>query len=129
MTGRMYSEKAAQVSVVLMFLGFNLTFFTQFILGSRGMPRRYYNYVEQFTTLHQISTVGSWLIAASLFWMLYYLIQSLRSGEKAPKNPWGGKSLEWEAESPPPTENFYETPVVTHGPYDFNDNATAGAHK
>jgi cytochrome c oxidase subunit 1 len=126
-TGRMYSEKAAVVSVVLVFIGFNLTFFTQFILGSRGMPRRYYNYIEQFQFLHQLSTVGSWLIGAGFFWMLYYLLASLKTGEKAPKNPWGGKTLEWETESPPPTENFRHDVVVTHGPYDFNEPVTGGA--
>jgi cytochrome c oxidase subunit 1 len=119
-TGRMYDERPARVAVALVFVGFNVTFFTQFLLGSRGMPRRYYNYVDQFQTLHMISTVGSWLIGLGFFIMAWYLFRSLKNGPKAPKNPWGGRSLEWETESPPPTENFYETPVVTHGPYDFN---------
>jgi cytochrome c oxidase subunit 1 len=122
-TGKMYSEAKARVSVALVFIGFNLTFFTQFILGSRGMPRRYYNYLEQFQTLHRVSTVGSWFIGAGFFWMAFYLFQSLRSGEKAPANPWGGRSLEWECESPPPTENFRHDVVMKHGPYDFNQAA------
>jgi len=120
-TGRMYNEKWARVSAILVFIGFNMTFFTQFILGSRGMPRRYYNYLEQFQPLHAFSTFGSWIIGAGFFLMLYYLAQSLRSGAKAPANPWGGISLEWETQSPPITENFVVTPVVTHGPYDFAD--------
>jgi cytochrome c oxidase subunit I len=119
-TGRMYPEGPARVAVVLVFIGFNLTFFTQFLLGSRGMPRRYYNYVEQFEPLHMVSTVGSWFIAAGFFLMAGYLFRSLKTGPKAPKNPWGGRSLEWATESPPITENFVDTPVVTHGPYDFN---------
>jgi len=118
-TGRMYNEKWARVSVILVFVGFNMTFFTQFILGSRGMPRRYYNYLEQFQPLHAFSTVGSWVIGSGFIIMAVYLLQSLRSGAKAPANPWGGISLEWETPSPPPTENFLQDPVVTHGPYDF----------
>ncbi len=128
-TGRMYNEKPARVAVALVFIGFNLTFFTQFILGSRGMPRRYYDYVDQFQPLHMVSTVGSWFIAAGFFTMLFYLLHSLKHGARAPKNPWGGRSLEWEAESPPITENFAETPIVTHGPYDFNLTEHSGAHK
>jgi cytochrome c oxidase subunit 1 len=128
-TGRMYNEKPARVAVALVFVGFNVTFFTQFIMGSRGMPRRYYDYVAQFQTLHQISTVGSWMIGLGFFIIAGYLLSSLKNGARAPKNPWGGRSLEWEAESPPVTENFVETPIVTHGPYDFNHTETAGAHK
>jgi cytochrome c oxidase subunit 1 len=118
-TGKMYNEKMARVAVVLVFIGFNVTFFTQFILGSRGMPRRYYNYLEQFQPLHAFSTFGSWIIGAGFVVMASYLVQSLRSGAKAPANPWGGISLEWETQSPPITENFKDDPVVTHGPYDF----------
>jgi cytochrome c oxidase subunit 1 len=119
-TGRMYSEKLGRVSVALVFVGFNLTFFTQFLLGSRGMPRRYYDYVAQFQPLHMVSTVGSWFIGAGFFLMLGYLLHSLKRGAKAPSNPWGGATLEWTTQSPPITENFVETPIVTHGPYDFN---------
>jgi cytochrome c oxidase subunit 1 len=118
-TGKMYDEKLARISVALVFVGFNVTFFTQFILGSRGMPRRYYNYLEQFQPLHAFSTFGSWIIGAGFFLMLYYLAQSLRSGARAPANPWGGISLEWETQSPPITENFAEDPLILHGPYDF----------
>jgi cytochrome c oxidase subunit 1 len=119
MTGRMYNEKLARFSVVFVFIGFNITFFTQFILGSRGMPRRYYNYIDQFKELHALSTVGSWLIGAGFIIMLVSLLQSLKSGARAPRTPWGGISLEWETQSPPITENFHETPEMNHGPYDF----------
>ncbi len=118
-TGKMYDEKLARVAVILVFIGFNMTFFTQFILGSRGMPRRYYNYLEQFQPLHAFSTVGSWVIGAGFLVMASYLVKSLRSGEQAPANPWGGISLEWETQSPPITENFAADPIISHGPYDF----------
>ena len=119
MTGKMYSNKAATVACALIFVGFNMTFFTQFILGTQGMPRRYYTYLDQFQPLHAFSTYGSWVLGAGLFLVLFTFIHSIFKGEKAPKNPWGARSLEWVCDSPPPTENFARTPTVTHGPYDF----------
>ncbi len=127
MTGKMYSEKLARISCVLIFIGFNVTFFSQFILGTRGMPRRYYNYLDQFRGLHVYSTVGSWVLLAGFLLMAYYLLRSLKSGEKAPVNPWGGLSLEWKTQSPPITENFEGVPEVTHGPYDYNRVAQEAA--
>lgn len=118
-SGRMYSESWARLSCALLFIGFNVTFFSQFVLGSRGMPRRYYSYLDQFQTLHVISTVGSWIIGAGFLVMLFYLLRSLKVGERAPQNPWGGQSLEWSTQSPPITENFVGQPTVTSGPYDF----------
>jgi cytochrome c oxidase subunit 1 len=117
--GRMYNEKLAAISCALTFVGFNVTFLSQFVLGSRGMPRRYAHYLPQFQPLHLVSTVGSWILAAGLFLCAAYLLASLRKKPDAVPNPWGGKTLEWEAQSPPITHNFHETPVVTHGPYDF----------
>lgn len=119
MTGKMYSEKLARVGFVLIVIGFNCTFFTQFILGTRGMPRRYYDYLDQFQPLHAFSSVGSWILGAGLVVVLITFLKSLKSGEKAPSNPWGGLSLEWQTQSPPVTENFEHTPVVDHGPYDY----------
>lgn len=119
MTGKMYSEKLGRLSCLLYFIGFNVTFFTQFILGSRGMPRRYYNYLDQFQPLHAFSTFGSWILGLGFLIMLYNLLDSLKNGAKAPKNPWGGLSLEWQAESPPITENFAGRPIVKNGPYDY----------
>jgi cytochrome c oxidase subunit 1 len=127
MTGRMYSEAWARVSVFLVFMGFNFTFFSQFIMGSRGMPRRYFSYLEQFQTLHRVSTFGSWLLGAGFLVMLAYLLQSLKTGPKAPANPWGAASLEWQSASPPITENFVGQPVCDHGPYDFNAVQQKGA--
>ncbi|WP_437904793.1 cytochrome c oxidase subunit I [Sorangium sp. So ce327] len=120
MTGKMYSEKLAAIACVLIFIGFNVTFFSQFVLGSRGMPRRYYNYLDQFQPLHAFSTVGSWILGTGFLVMFICFIKSLRSGAPAPANPWGGLSLEWTTASPPITENFVRTPVVTKGAYDFN---------
>jgi cytochrome c oxidase subunit 1 len=119
MTGKMYSDTAAKVACAFIFVGFNMTFFTQFFLGSAGMPRRYYTYLDQFQPLHAFSTYGSWVLGTGLFITLGTFIHSLFKGEKAPNNPWGARTLEWMTTSPPPTENFARTPVVTHGPYDF----------
>jgi cytochrome c oxidase subunit 1 len=120
MFGRMYSEKWARLAAALVFIGFNMTFLAQFVMGSRGMPRRYYNYLEQFQPLHVFSTVGSWILGLGLFIVLGYLLASLRKPYDAPANPWGGKTLEWTTSSPPITHNFEATPVLTHGPYDYS---------
>ena len=117
--GRMYNEFWARIACALIFVGFNVTFFTQFVLGSRGMPRRYYNYLDQFQPLHAFSTYGSWVLGVGLFMVLGYLLASLRKPMDAPANPWGGKTLEWEANSPPIEQNFETVPVLKHGPYDY----------
>jgi cytochrome c oxidase subunit 1 len=119
MIGKMYSEKWATISCFLIFIGFNMVFFTQFILGSKGMPRRYYNYLDQFQPLHAFSTFGSWVLGAGFIVMLVYLVWSLFKGKEAPSNPWGGITLEWQTASPPPFENFENTPRVEHDPYDY----------
>jgi cytochrome c oxidase subunit 1 len=119
MFGRMYNESAARVSAILVFVGFNTTFLPQFLLGSRGMPRRYYNYLPEFQLLHQISTVGSWILGLGFLIMAGYLFASLRKKMDAPANPWHSRSLEWQIPSPPITHNFHEIPVVTTEPYDY----------
>lgn len=121
MTGKMYTEWVGIVGCLLVFVGFNLTFFTQFFLGIQGMPRRYASYVDEFQTLHQISTVGSMVLGLGFFVQLGNFIHSLIAGRKAPPNPWGGLSLEWHVESPPSEHNFHHEPMLTHGPYDFED--------
>ncbi|MEZ4702465.1 MAG: cytochrome c oxidase subunit I [Rhodothermales bacterium] len=119
-TGKMYSEAPARIAALLIFVGFNLTFFPQLILGSQGMPRRYYDYIPEFASLHLASTIGSWVLALGLFTVLGVFIHSLRKGQKAPANPWGAATLEWtHATSPPVPHNFSSQPIVTHGPYDF----------
>jgi len=119
MTGKMYNETVGRIASILVFIGFNVTFFVQLIMGSLGSPRRYYHYWDQFQIYHQISTVGVVILAIGLFMALINLLVSLKSGATAPANPWGAKTLEWQTDSPPPLYNFTETPVVTHGPYAF----------
>jgi cytochrome c oxidase subunit 1 len=120
MFGRMYNETWGIIGCAIVFIGFNVTFFTQFILGTQGMPRRYANYVDEFQTLHIISTVGSWLLLIGFVIHFFNFVHSLIAGPKAPPNPWGGLTLEWEAESPPIEHNFHHEPIVKHGPYDFD---------
>jgi len=122
MFGRTYNEKLAGIACVLVFIGFNVTFLPQFVLGSRGMPRRYFNYLPEFQTLHVVSTVGSWILAAGLFLILGYLLASLRTKKGMVPNPWGSKTMEWMALSPPITHNFEEQPVLVYGPYDYRKN-------
>jgi cytochrome c oxidase subunit 1 len=119
MFGVMYREGPAKWSAIIVFIGFNATFFTQFILGTKGMPRRYYNYLDQYQQLHQFSTFGSWIIGLGFIVMTVNLLASFKQGVKAPANPWGARTLEWSIPSPPITHNFHKTPVVTEGPYDF----------
>ncbi len=123
MTGRLYHEALGKASAAFVFVGFNLTFFIQFVMGSQGMPRRYYDYPDMpwMEPLHQLSTVGSWFLAAGLMMVLYNGIWSLFRGKLAPGNPWGAATLEWTyASSPPDMHNFKRTPLVTHGPYDYH---------
>jgi cytochrome c oxidase subunit 1 len=130
-TGKMYNEKLGIFASILVFIGFNLTFFTQFVMGSRGMPRRYHQYLPEFELWHQLSTVGSLILGLGLFITGGYLLHSLFRGAKAPLNPWNAKSLEWtETTSPPVEHNFEGQPVVTHGPYDFDviDESLGRAH-
>ncbi len=120
MFGRLYNEKAAKSAWFIMFVGFNVLYFTMFILGLQGMPRRYFQYLPQFRTNHIISTVGSWIFVSGLIIMFGNLIAALFRGKKAPDNPWGGKTLEWQIPSPPPRENFGEIPVIRYGPYKYD---------
>jgi cytochrome c oxidase subunit 1 len=119
MTGKMYNETLGRIGCLLVFVGFNVTFFSQFIMGSRGMPRRYYTYVEEFQVFHIASTVGSYILAAGLFLTLFYLLHSLFKGEDAKANQWGGVSMEWQTATPPIEHNFVGQPICRSGPYDF----------
>ena len=121
MTGKMYNEFLARIAWAFTFIGFNLTFFPQFIMGSQGMPRRYHSYLEEFTSMHFLSSIGSYVLAVGLFLTLFYMLHSLFKGAKAPQNPWGATTLEWtNATSPPEPHNFPRTPLITRGPYDFH---------
>jgi cytochrome c oxidase subunit 1 len=118
-TGRLYPDKWARFAALVIFLGFNLTFFPQFILGYLGMPRRYATYPPEFQVLNVMSSAGASILGIGYLIPLVYLIWSLRSGPIAGPNPWRAKGLEWETASPPPTENFEETPVVTQEAYAY----------
>ncbi len=115
--GKMYNETLATVAGVIMFVGFNILYFPQFLLGWQGMPRRYYDYPAEFTTGNVISTVGSWILIAGILLMVFNLLRSLFSGKTADNNVWGGTTLEWQISSPPPVENFHEIPVIDGPPY------------
>jgi cytochrome c oxidase subunit 1 len=118
-TGKMYTEWIAVFAAFTTFVGFNLTFFPQFLLGYLGMPRRYHAYPPEFQVLHVLSTAGASVLALGLALPVFYLLWSLWFGKDAGDNPWGGTTLEWETPSPPPTENFYKTPVVTREAYQY----------
>ncbi len=128
-TGRMYSEKWGRLGAIIIFLGFNLTFFPQFIVGYLGMPRRYHTYAPEFQFWNILSTLGSVVLALGYFLPLIYLLASLRTGKRAPANPWGATGLEWQVPSPPPTYNFRETPVVTGPPYNYSAVAAEEAYR
>lgn len=119
MFGKMYNESLARLTFLFIFIGFNVTFFPQFILGAMGMPRRYFDYIPAYESLNKISTMGSWLIAIGFFLSLYVIIDSIRNGAKASSNPWGAKTLEWTTSSPPPHFNFDVEPTVNAGPYEY----------
>jgi len=119
MTGKMYNECIGKLSFWIFFVGFNTTFIAQFVLGVNGMPRRYFDYLPMYTNWNRVSTVGSWLIGTAALLIVGNLFMSFFRGAKAPANPWNGKSLEWQAESPPVLENFAHTPTVTAGPYEY----------
>jgi len=120
MWGRHYSERWAKITCALIFIGFNVTFFSQFFLGAKGMPRRYYNYLDQFQPLHAFSSVGSLILGAGFVVMAVYLIFSIFKGRRAGTNPWGAMTLEWTNPTPPPPENFTEPPRLEYGPYDYD---------
>jgi cytochrome c oxidase subunit 1 len=118
-TGRMYSEFLSRISAILIFVGFNVTFFPQFILGYAGMPRRYHAYPEEFQVLNVMSSAGATILGLGYVLPVLYFIYSLKRGAVAGPNPWQASGLEWQTSSPPPTANFSVTPVVTSAPYDY----------
>jgi cytochrome c oxidase subunit 1 len=119
-TGRMYPESWARFSALVVFIGFHLTFFPQFILGYLGMPRRYHAYPPEFQVLNVMSSAGASILGVGYLIPMIYLIWSLKYGPVATSNPWGATGLEWQTPSPPPTENFTETPIVTEEPYHYS---------
>lgn len=123
-TGRLYPEGWARFSAVLVFVGFNLTFLPQFVLGYLGMPRRYHVYDEGFQVLNVMSSAGASILGIAYLFPMCYLIWSLKYGPRASANPWDTVGLEWMTSSPPPTENFLHTPVVTWEAYEYPNSDT-----
>ena len=120
-TGRMYPESMGKLAALIGFVGFNLTFFPQFILGYVGMPRRYYQYPPEFQVLNVLSTAGATILGIGYLFPLVYLLWSLRYGEIAGDNPWNAAGLEWKTSSPPPTFNFDVDPVVDFEAYNYDE--------
>ena len=123
MTGRMYPEGWAKLAALIIFIGFNLTFFPQYLLGYLGMPRRYHFYPEEFQVLNVMSSAGASILGVGYLIPMVYFLWSLRYGAVAEANPWAAKGLEWQTASPPPTENFPSTPRVTDDTYAYGPPA------
>ena len=127
-TGKLYSEFWGKISAAIIFIGFNLTFFPQYVAGYLGMPRRYHSYPPEFQVYNVLSTAGASILAVGYILPLIYLLWSLKFGEDSGPNPWHALGLEWTTPSPPPTENFEETPVVSAPPYAYDlQSPTAAA--
>jgi cytochrome c oxidase subunit 1 len=126
MTGRMYPDGWGRLAALIIFIGFNLTFFPQFVLGYLGMPRRYHSYPPEFQVLNVMSTAGASILAVGYLLPLVYMLWSLRYGKIAGPNPWHAKGLEWETTSPPPTDNFEKIPTVTEEAYAYPARKESG---
>ncbi|CAN5609080.1 cytochrome c oxidase subunit I [soil metagenome] len=118
-TGRLYPEFLGKMAAIITFIGFNLTFFPQFLLGYLGMPRRYHAYPPEFQVFHVLSTAGASILGVGYLLPLLYLLWSLKYGRAAGPNPWRATGLEWQTDSPPPKHNFATTPRVTAPPYQY----------
>ncbi|HWQ92274.1 MAG TPA: cytochrome c oxidase subunit I [Clostridia bacterium] len=119
-TGRLYPEKLGQLAALVMFIGFNLTFFPQFVVGYLGMPRRYHAYPPEFQIYNVMSSAGASILGVAYVLPLIYLVWSLFYGKRASSNPWQATGLEWQTPSPPPIHNFEKTPTVTEPPYQYS---------
>jgi cytochrome c oxidase subunit 1 len=120
MSGKMYNENVGRFAAILVFVGFNLTFFPQFVMGSHGSPRRWATYPIEFQPFHRMSTVGAYLMAAGFFTVGFNWLFAALWGKKAAANPWGGNSLEWQTPSPPPHDNFPGEPPEADDPYNLS---------
>ena len=123
MTGRMLDERLAKVAWAIILVGFNITFFTMFIAGYRGMPRRFAEYLPMYQPENVVSSIGAVILTAGIAVMFYNFVRSLFKGDPAPANPWGGRTLEWQVASPPPEHNFDTIPTITEWPYGYGKRA------
>lgn len=121
--GKMYDEFKAKVAFWLIFLGFNTLWFPMFLAGALGMPRRYFDYLPEFTIYHQIAGIGAFITVFGILFMLYNLLISIKKGEDASANPWNASTLEWQLDSPPQLENFKNIPYVDFEPYEYENGA------
>jgi cytochrome c oxidase subunit 1 len=128
MTGRMYSEFFSRIAAILVFVGFNLTFFPQFVVGYLGMPRRYHAYPDEMQVLNVMSSAGASVLGLGYALPVIYLLWSLKKGAVAGPNPWGASTLEWATQSPPLTENFVEVPEVVGEPYEYEHVVAKESH-
>lgn len=119
MFGRMYNEKLGNIAWGILFVGFTVLYFPMFIMGLQGMPRRYFDYLPEYSGGHMLSSIGALILIIGIILMVYNLLRSGKKGAIAEANPWGGRTLEWTIPSPPPLENFEQIPVVTEGPYEY----------
>ncbi len=119
MTGRMYSDFFSKVSAIMVFVGFNITFLPQFVVGYLGMPRRYHSYPDEMQVLNVMSSAGATVLGLGYVLPVIYFLYSLKWGAVAGPNPWGASGLEWQTQSPPLTENFVEVPIVDREPYEY----------
>jgi cytochrome c oxidase subunit 1 len=126
-TGKLYPEWWGRVAAITIFLGFNLTFFPQYVMGYLGMPRRYHAYPEEFHFLNVLSTAGASILAMGYLLPLIYLLWSLRYGPDAGPNPWKAMGLEWTTASPPPKHNFDHTPIVNEEAYAYHTMTPQGS--
>jgi len=124
MTGRMYNNFFSKVSAIMVFVGFNITFFPQFVVGYLGMPRRYHSYPDEMQVLNVMSSAGATVLGLGYVLPVIYFLLSLRRGKVAGPNPWGASGLEWQTQSPPLTENFTEIPIVTGEAYEYEHAVT-----
>ena len=120
MFGKMYNKNIANISFFILFIGFNILYFTMLILGLLGMPRRYYDYLPEFQSYQFTSTIGAIIVFFGLLVMFINLIAGLFSNKKAESNPWHGVTLEWTVPSPPPLENFNSPPIIGREAYDYS---------
>ena len=118
-TGKMYNEKHGKRAFYIIFVGFNVLWFPMFIAGALGMPRRYFDYLPQFTIYHQIATIGSWIFVTGLIYMFINLYKGIKNGKPAGPNPWNATTLEWQIPSPPQLPNFGTVPYVDFMPYEY----------